>query len=106
MEELNIPTDPEERRRAYFRSFWRWVLKSPEDVNAILEEHRREVAEQDMLRFFARPFERKLGRRLAAGEQAVLAQRLGALGSDRIADVVLDLPRDALAAWLGDPAAR
>ncbi len=43
------------------------------------------------------------GRPLADAERAEVLRRLDTLGPDRIGDVVLDLERDALAAWLADP---
>ena len=51
-------------------------------------------------------FARRLGRSLVANERAELLRRLDTLGASRIGDVVLDLERDALAAWLADPDAR
>ena len=48
-------------------------------------------------------FARRLGRPLADAERAEVLRRLDTLGPDRIGDVVLDLERDALAAWLADP---
>ena len=50
-------------------------------------------------------YERRLGRVLSEGERDVLPKRLGMLGLDRLLDMPLELPADALAAWLGDPAA-
>ncbi len=54
----------------------------------------------------AHQFARRLGRALAEGEFARLRERLGTLGAARLGDVVLDLERDALAAWLADDNAR
>lgn len=53
----------------------------------------------------ARIYERRLQRPLTDGERATLAQRIEKLGVDRLLDVPDDLSADALAAWLGDPAA-
>jgi hypothetical protein len=50
-------------------------------------------------------FVRRLGRPLGDEERATLLARLDSLGPIRLGDVVLDLDRDALAGWLGDPAA-
>lgn len=49
-------------------------------------------------------FERKLGRSLTTEEHTTLRERLAALGPDKLGDVVLDLDREALAAWLGSQA--
>ncbi|KYF57436.1 hypothetical protein BE08_43540 [Sorangium cellulosum] len=54
----------------------------------------------------AKQFEKKLGRPLAEAERSVLAERFDRLGPDRLDDVLLELPADAVAAWLADPAAR
>jgi len=54
----------------------------------------------------AHQFARRLGRALADGEFARLRERLGTLGAARLGGVVLDLERDALAAWLADDDAR
>jgi hypothetical protein len=53
-----------------------------------------------------RLFGLRLGRSLAPAERALVAERLVRLGEDRLDAVVLDLARDALAAWLADPEAR
>ena len=53
-----------------------------------------------------RQFARRLGRPLAAAERAALAARIGALGAERVEEVVLDLDGAALGTWLADPAAR
>jgi hypothetical protein len=48
----------------------------------------------------AHQFERRLGRPLAADEQARLAERLRKEGPEKVGDVVLDLSADELCAWL------
>jgi hypothetical protein len=53
----------------------------------------------------ARFYERRLQRPLTEGERAALTQRIEKLGVDRLLDVPQELSADALAAWLGDPAA-
>ena len=55
---------------------------------------------------FARMLERKLGRDLTSVEQQVLHQRLDSLDPDRLLDVALELPPEALTAWLAAPDAR
>lgn len=55
---------------------------------------------------FTPQLERRLGRPLHEHERARLRERIGSLGSDRVGDVVLDLPADELATWLADPNAR
>jgi hypothetical protein len=52
-----------------------------------------------------RLFARRLGRALTDSERATVEQRLKALGEERLDDVVLSSGPEALAAWLGDPAA-
>jgi hypothetical protein len=46
-----------------------------------------------------------LRRTLSVSEQAVLHQRLMALGADRLRDIVIDLDAVGLGTWLADPAA-
>ncbi|WP_438014508.1 hypothetical protein WMF18_26875 [Sorangium sp. So ce315] len=58
-----------------------------------------------MLLTRTKQFEKKLGRPLAEAERSVLAERFDRLGPDRLDDVLLELPADAIAAWLADPAA-
>ena len=48
-------------------------------------------------------FERRLGRALTAVERGVLVRRLDALGPERLGDLVVDFPPEALAAWLAAP---
>jgi len=52
---------------------------------------------------FEHLYARRLGRPITPAEHAELLRRLDTLGADRIGDVVLDLPPDALAVWLADP---
>ena len=52
-----------------------------------------------------RRYERRIQRPLTDDERDALAQRAGKLGGDRVLDAVLDLPLEALAAWLSDPCA-
>ncbi len=47
-------------------------------------------------------FVRRLGRALSLAEHNELVRRLDTLGAARLGDVVLDLPPEALAAWLAD----
>ncbi len=51
-------------------------------------------------------FERRLGRPLRDAERDALHGRLATLGAARLGDVVIDLARDELAAWLADADAR
>ena len=48
----------------------------------------------------------KLGRPVSDDERVVLRERFDTIGSDRLGAVLLQLPSDALAAWLADPNAR
>jgi hypothetical protein len=52
-----------------------------------------------------RRFARRLGRLLSDAERGTLASRLDVVGPARLGDVVLDLDRAALAAWLASPTA-
>jgi hypothetical protein len=49
---------------------------------------------------------RRLGRALTGEERATLTLRLEEPGEERLEDVVLNFGPEALAGWLGDPAAR
>ncbi len=51
-------------------------------------------------------FERRLKRPLTDPERTALHGRLGALGPERLGDVVLDLAPEALGPWLADPSAQ
>lgn len=55
---------------------------------------------------YARWFARSLGRALTDRERAMLAKHIETLGVDRVDEVFFSSTRDALAAWLADPAAR
>ena len=66
------------------------------------EERGEQRGEQKVL---AKLFEKRLGRALADDERGVLVRKLGSLGYDRLVDVRDTLSPEALAAWLGDPAA-
>ncbi|WP_437635850.1 hypothetical protein [Sorangium sp. So ce854] len=67
---------------------------------------RDEGLKEGQIQMLARQFEKKLRRPLAEAERSVLAERFDRLGPDRLDDVLLELPADALAAWLADPTAR
>jgi hypothetical protein len=55
------------------------------------------------LRTLVHQFERRLGRSLRTEEHRTLRTRVVQLGSDRLGDVVMDLPSETLAAWLAAP---
>ncbi|KYF71611.1 hypothetical protein BE11_34250 [Sorangium cellulosum] len=76
------------------------------EVQQWFEQLKQSLRDEGQLLTLARQFEKKLGRPLAEAERSVLAERLDHLGPDRLDDVRLELPADALAAWLADPAAR
>jgi hypothetical protein len=67
------------------------------------EEKGREEARGESLELLVRVCESRLGRPVSAAERGVLVRRLGTLGLQRLGDLVLDLPADALAAWLSAP---
>jgi predicted transposase YdaD len=79
-----------------------WNEGRNEGLNEGLDQGRREAVEAMLGELFAR----RLGRALRPEEREALVQRAGALGRDRVEDVVLNLEREALAAWLADPGAR
>jgi hypothetical protein len=54
------------------------------------------------LQMLRRRFERRLDRPLTTTEQVALAQRFDNVGADRLEDLALDLPAEALVAWLND----
>ncbi len=89
-------TDPEIRARQ---------LRFVRIVNAQVPELREEAVEEGF-RPLAHQFERKLSRKLTEDEHRLLRERLHRLGADRLGDVALDLPADALGAWLSDPNAK
>jgi hypothetical protein len=96
-EELHVPTDPEEQRLIHNEVLRRWLRLAPEAADEAVRQG---------LQPLRHLFERRLGRRLDAAEQALLQRRLATLGADRLGDVVLDLDAGALAVWLADPDAR
>jgi hypothetical protein len=53
-----------------------------------------------------RLFARRVGRPLSEAEQRSFAEKLASLGHERLEDVLFEKRAEALAAWLGDPAAR
>lgn len=65
-------------------------------------EVRQEIAESALLQGLGHQFERRLGRALTPTERARLSDRVRELGAERVGDVVLDLARDELAAWLAE----
>ena len=99
-EDVHVPTDPEEQKRIHIEVLRRWLRLLPEATDEVVEEGRRQG-----VRLLEHQFERRLSRKLNGSEQAVLRERLAALGADRLGDVVLDLDAAALSAWLADPAA-
>ncbi|KYF53918.1 hypothetical protein BE08_07020 [Sorangium cellulosum] len=104
--------DPEEEEIVTEAQQWFEQLKQSLRADArkeALQEGRKEGLNEGLkegqIRTLARQFEKKLGRPLAEAERSVLTERLDRLGPDRLDDVLLELPADALAAWLADPAA-
>jgi hypothetical protein len=73
-----------------------WVFK--QGIEKGIEKGVQKGSRQELTKIF----ERKLRRPLADQEQATLVQRLDTLGADRLRDVVLDLPAEALEAWIDD----
>jgi hypothetical protein len=58
------------------------------------------------LRMLTRLYAWRLQRPLTDNERTVLARRVEKLGLRRVLEIRQELPADALAAWLGDPAAQ
>jgi len=103
-EDVHVPTDPEEQKRIHIEVLRRWLRLLPEATDEVVEEGRRQGVQQGV-RLLEHQFERRLSRKLNGSEQAVLRERLAALGADRLGDVVLDMDAATLSAWLADPAA-
>jgi len=61
--------------------------------------------EKGIKKELAKLFERRLKRPLSEQEQATLIRRIDTLGTDRIHDVLLEVPAEAIAPWLADPGA-
>ena len=70
-----------------------------------IQEGRQEGRDEGLAPL-VRLFQRRLSRELVATERALLSGRLATMGPERLGDVVLDLDREQLEAWLADPAAR
>ena len=71
-------------------------------VKNIKETAQRQGQEKGLVQLFAL----KLARPISDEEQAVLRGRFDTIGPDRIGALLLQLPGDALAAWLADPNAQ
>jgi hypothetical protein len=100
-EELYVPTDPEEQRRIHEKFMLRWLELLPEVEDKVEQRGALKAA----LRQSQHLFELRLSRGLTPEELGVLRHRLTTLGAERLDEVVLDLDRAALGAWLADPAA-
>jgi hypothetical protein len=83
-------------------------------VTAMEQANLEPVIIEDLVKFgedrgrtmtYVRLFVWRLGRALTDSERATVEQRLQALGDERLNAVVLSSSPEALAAWLGDPAA-
>ena len=72
---------------------WKWIQEG------------RQEGRDEGLAPLVRLFQRRLSRELVATERALLSGRLATMGPERLGDVVLDLDREQLEAWLTDPAA-
>lgn len=73
--------------------------------NPLYEMGKKRGEEAGELKVVLRGCERRLGRPLSEAERGTITQRMATLGMDRLLDVQQALSPDALAAWLGDPAA-
>lgn len=103
---LAVMADADKRRRGLSDVI---VSLLPEEIvmeSWVFKQGVEKVIEKGSRRELSRMFERKLKHPLAEQEQATIAQRLDTLGADRLCDVVLELPPDALSAWLHNPDAR
>ncbi|WP_437886355.1 hypothetical protein [Sorangium sp. So ce307] len=101
--------DPEEEEIVTEVQQWFEQLKQSlrdEARKEALHEGIKEGIKEGQIGTRERQLEKRLGRPLADAERSVLAERFDRLGPDRLDDVLLELPADALAAWLADPAAR
>lgn len=73
------------------------------DVHAWFAQFQQDLlakGRQEGLAPLVHQFERRLGRALTPEERSTLADRLHEQGAEKVGDAVLDLPREALAAWL------
>ena len=89
---------PEQVRNVFIRQV-------PELREALLELRFRRGREEGREESFSHLCQRRLGRPLTEAEQRMLRQRIGALGVDRVGDVILDSDGEGLASWLGDAGA-
>jgi hypothetical protein len=92
-EVMPLAPEPEIRQRQLHLTQL-MMKRFPEIRQSLIEEGMQPLVHQ---------FERRLGRALSSDELHALVDRFGRLGANRLGDVVLDLSRDALAAWLADP---
>ncbi|AUX19888.1 uncharacterized protein SOCEGT47_003410 [Sorangium cellulosum] len=100
--------DPEEEEIVTEAQQWFEQLKQSlrdEARKEALQEGIKEGIKEGQIGTRAKQFEKKLGRPFAEAERSVLTERFDRLGPDRLDDVLLELPADAVAAWLADPAA-
>ena len=103
-----VPRTDEPEIRARQRHMAKIVLDMNPDLRREVgqEEHQKgleEGLEAGLEAGLSHVYERRLGRRLTDEEHRTLSERLAKLGAERVGDVVIDLPSDALAAWLADP---
>lgn len=63
----------------------------------------RDLARADGMRPLLRQVERRIARPLTDAERTSLSACFDLVGPERLGDVVLDLPPDALAAWITAP---
>jgi hypothetical protein len=73
-----------------------WFAQFQQDLLA----QGRAQGRQEGLAPLVHQVERRLGRALTPEEHSTLADRLREQGAESVGDAVLDLPREALAAWL------
>ncbi len=106
----HVNDDPAEQHRIHAELLRMCLRLAPEAANEAFAEARNEARNEGLekglekgLGPVLRQFERKLNRLLTPSEHAELLRRLDTHGPERLGDAVLDLPPEALRAWLADP---
>jgi hypothetical protein len=102
---ITVMAANDKRQRGLRQAILPWL--SEEDVmqGTAFEMGKLRGEQAGKLEMLAQLYELRLQRALAERERAVIAQRLEKLGAARLLRAPQEMAPDALAAWLGDPAA-
>jgi hypothetical protein len=93
---------------AAMRKRYESMVPAMEQANlepVIIEDLVKFGEDRGRTKIYVRLFAQRLGRALTDRERATVEQHLQTLGDERLNAVVLSSSPEALAAWLGDPAA-